>query len=476
MYKPLIRISPSEANLSSKVILNLIKKLDKMSEMHSIMIAKGGKVCAEGFWRPYAAGLNHCLWSQSKSYTITAIGKLIDEGKLDINEKVCEILCDYMPENMNDDLKKMTVRDLMCMLSGQHGPQSRTTLTWEKEFFSGDFYGTGKEFGYSGICSSLLGVILRVKTGESLIDYLSERVFEKIGIDAKSIKCMEHPDGIQYGGGGFMTKTEDSLRLGLLYANLGMWDGERVLSEEFIKEATSKQTETTNDYNSDNGCGYGYQIWMCKPEGVYRFDGAHGQYVIVDPKNDIVISIMQKGGGQEQLDVIWEALSEINGSTPEYDNELKYVLDRLAMPKDKILPYSKNESEFIGKDIKFPENELYIFSPMLAVFSYKVSKGVDAIRFNKKEGYLDTFLSHGGKEYQIQISLDGADRLSTMYIDYDMPSLVYAYGYFISDNELMLKFKFIEGAFETEHILKINDDGKFTFKNNFRGGGEVVSV
>ena len=460
IFSPLPRISPSEAGLSSKELLRLIDDLENGWEMHGILLAKGGKICMEGFWQPYSAEMIHCLWSQTKSYTASAIGCLCDEGKLDLDEKVCEILPQYMPDEMNDDLRAMTVRDLLTMHSGQHGPQSRTDPEWEKLFFSGEFSGTGKVFGYSGICSSLLGVILKEKTGEDLLEYLRPRVFEKIGIDAGSLKCLRHPDGIEYGGGGMMTHCEDNLRLGLLYLQNGVFGGERVLSEEWIRAATSKQTETTGDYENDGGCGYGYQIWRCKPQGVYRFDGAFGQYVIVDPKRDLVLSILQAGGGQPQLDRIWEWLEKCEGATPDADEALRRRLSRLALPAPECGRVSGRQAELYGKTFRFPENGWYLFSTSVAAFSYKVPKGIESIRFAPERGALRLSLLYGGKEQELTVSLDGALRMSDFNYAPDLPQFVYANGKWTAPDTLDFTLRFIEGAFTTRHILTLLPDGR----------------
>ena len=203
--KPLPRVSPSEVGLRADVLEEILDGLAARGEMHSLMIARHGKVCLEAFWAPYGPQIRHCLWSQTKSYTATAIGCLVDEGRLSLDEKVAELLAPYMPPEPCDNLRRMTVRDLLCMATGQHGPQNRTTPEWVKEFFSGTFTDTGKVFGYSGVVSSLLGVVLRAKTGMGLMEYMTPRVFDKIGIDAATIKWMEHPDGQEYGGGGLIT-------------------------------------------------------------------------------------------------------------------------------------------------------------------------------------------------------------------------------------------------------------------------------
>lgn len=153
------RVAPREVGFRSDVLMELVDGLDALGEMHGLMMARHGKVFLEGWWAPYGPQVRHCLWSQTKSYTATAIGCLVDEGRLKLSERIVDLLPEYMPPNPCPDLQRMTVRDLLCMATGQSGPQSRTSPTWVQEFFTGSFENTGRVFGYSGVVSSLLGVV-----------------------------------------------------------------------------------------------------------------------------------------------------------------------------------------------------------------------------------------------------------------------------------------------------------------------------
>ena len=179
-------------------------------------------------------------------------------------------------------------------------------------------YEPGSFYFYSGTTTAVGGAIIRERTGEGLLSYLKPRLFDKIGIDATRIRTYYTGDGLEYGGGGFFTTTEDNLRLMMLYLNKGMWNGERVLSETWCKEVSTKQIETAteainNPGVDDNYYGYGLQCWMCRPEGVYRADGAMGQFSIVVPHLDMVIAINEAGDQsklqhQHALETVWDVL------------------------------------------------------------------------------------------------------------------------------------------------------------------------
>ena len=176
---------------------------------------------------------------------------------------------------------------------------------------------------YNSTGSTLLGAIVRKKTGLGLHDYLKPRLFDKIGIDSDNLRWMYMPDGMEIGGGGLLATTEDNLRLMKLYADGGVWEGERILAEDYVKRATTLQNESASEEKvnppaKDNFVGYGYQIWMCRPEGVYRADGAMGQFTIVVPDRDLIIAITENAAGstggvapQKVLDIMWEFLDEV---------------------------------------------------------------------------------------------------------------------------------------------------------------------
>ena len=456
--KPLPRVSPSEVGLRADVLEEILDGLAARGEMHSLMIARHGKVCLEAFWAPYGPQIRHCLWSQTKSYTATAIGCLVDEGRLSLDEKVAELLAPYMPPEPCDNLRRMTVRDLLCMATGQRGPQNRTTPEWVKEFFSGTFTDTGKVFGYSGVVSSLLGVVLRAKTGMGLMEYMTPRVFDKIGIDAATIKWMEHPDGQEYGGGGLITKTEDNLRLGLLYCGGGVFDGQRVLSSQWVQEATRKQIETTNDPDSDGGVGYGYQIWPCRRKGAYRFDGAGGQLVIVDPTLDMVIAITQQTrDGQGQFNLLWDALERVEG-TGGSDEALRDKCLRLAQPRPTAAPLSPRAAELNGS-YALEDNRLRLYPMTFSVFTHKVPEGISHLTATVLTGETVLELVYGGRPYTLHISTDGLPRLSELNVAPDIPSQVYATGIWTAEDTFRFRCLFIEGPAASDWTLRLTGHG-----------------
>ena len=318
MRKEFERVSPESVGVPSKSIEWLLDRLEEgWTEPHGLMIMRSGKVFAEGWWAPYAPGICHGLQSHTKTYAATAVGIAVTEGILRLDERVIDIFPDKAPKEPSENLKLLTVRDVLCMGCGME-KMPPNSADWIEQFLAIPVvHRPGTAFMYNSTGSTLLGAMVREKTGLGLIDYLTPRLFDKIGIDAANLKCICMADGMEMGGGGLYATTEDNLRLMKLYADGGVWEGERILSEDYVGLATSLQNESAteravNPPAEDNFVGYGFQIWMCRPEGVYRADGAMGQFTIVFPKYDMILAITENSSGstgsampQRALDTIW---------------------------------------------------------------------------------------------------------------------------------------------------------------------------
>ncbi len=289
--------------IKSQDILHYIDTLEhSTTEMHGLMIMRHGKICTEGWWAPYAPNLRHGLQSHTKTYAATAVGIAYTQGILKLDERLIDIFPEESPEEPSENLKKLKVRDVLCMGCGMD-EMPRDSEHWIRDFLHIPVnHEPGTTFMYNSVGSTMLGAIVRKKTGKGLHEFLTENLFLKIGIDPSNLRWYCMADGMETGGGGLLATLEDNLRLMKLYADGGVWEGERILAEDYVKLATSLQNESaTESINNpeafDNFLGYGFQIWMCKPEGVYRADGAMGQFTIVCPKQDMIISITETAVG-----------------------------------------------------------------------------------------------------------------------------------------------------------------------------------
>lgn len=312
--KRLPRTTPEEAGVESAAIGRMLDGfLEKGVGVHGIMLLRHGKVFAEGWYAPYRPDLTHMLFSLSKSFTSTAIGFAVQEGLLSIEDRVV----DFFPEKLScrpcENMEKMRVKHLLTMNTGHSiAPQhmlGELNKDWVKIFLESYVdCEPGTIFTYNTCATYMLSAILTKLTGQTVDEYLAPRLFEPLGIqDWYFEKC---PMGNATGGYGLNVHLEDLAKFGQFYLNRGMWEGKQLLDPAWIDAATAKQTDNQNHGETpDWKQGYGYQFWRCQPEGVYRGDGAFGQYCIVLPKQDMVI-VMNEGTGwlQDPLDVLWETI------------------------------------------------------------------------------------------------------------------------------------------------------------------------
>lgn len=294
---------PESLGIPSSAVYELIERLEEdYSEIHSFMIMRHDRIAAQGWWAPYAPDLRHMMMSASKTFSGTAIGIAVKEGITSLDEKVSDIFPEYLPENPNDNLIRITVSDLLCMGSGSDH-EVPVDQNWPMNYFrETEFrYEPGTEFLYNNAPATLLALIIKKRTGLDLPEFLKDRLFAKIGIDYENLTWFKAPDGTTFAPGGLHCTTEDLLRLMRLYLHKGNWDGEQILAEEYVELATSKRIDSSNifgyaeqDRFSDNVFGYGYMMWMSHDDFGYRAEGAYGQFGIVIPKLDMIIAITQR--------------------------------------------------------------------------------------------------------------------------------------------------------------------------------------
>ena len=314
--------TPESQGVSSAAILNWIDACERTFDgghagaLHGFVIVRHGKVIAEGSWKPFdTLNETHMLYSHSKSFTSSAIGFLADEGKVDLDERIVDIFSNEVPAQVSENLAQLRVRDLLTMNAGKKDHLLGDGSDWVRKFLSQDFFrkpGTG--FKYDSDSTYMLAAIVEKKSGERMMDYLKRKMFDKIGIE-KAWTTFS-PQGIPCGGWGMNMTTRELARFGQLYLNRGEWNGEQLLSSDWVSLATTRQTwcngitiqSQTIGSGSDWNQGYGFQFWRCR-HGAYRADGASGQYTVVLPEQDAVVSIHAGlSDMQKELNLIWDYL------------------------------------------------------------------------------------------------------------------------------------------------------------------------
>lgn len=478
--KEFMRVTPESVGIDSGDIEWLLDRLESgFTEPHGLMIMRHGKICAEGWWNPYAPGIRHGLQSHSKTYAATAIGIAYTEGIVKLDERIIDIFPEHAPEQPSENLKRLTVHDVLCMGCGMD-EMPMATEHWIRDFLHTPVNHTpGTTYMYNSVGSSILSAIIVKKTGMSMHEYLKPRLYDKIGIFSDNHRWMKMPDGCEVGGGGLFATTEDNLRLMKLYADGGVWEGERILDDEYVKRATTLQNESAteaknNPLAKDNFVGYGYQIWMCRPNGVYRADGAMGQFTIVVPDKDMIIAITENASGahwaQTTLDVMWEFLERIEKHPAKAENTeksecLKNRMGRLALPNPKYAPYSPIAANIEGRQWKVIDGDFYMEDVGVAqhMSGCEMPQPIDVFCFHFTSDEIVMDWENREEKERLVIATDGSRRHNTL--PGRLISQVLLSGAWISENKLEVKARYIETCKE-ETLLFTFEEKKLKITNS----------
>ncbi|KAA5541955.1 serine hydrolase [Roseiconus nitratireducens] len=303
------RSTPESQGVDSVGLCEWVQAADEqVDSMHSLMVLRNGQVIAEAWWKPESAEKPHILWSLSKSFTSTAVGLAVTEGKMSIDDRVLEFFPDQAPEQPSANLRAMRVRDLLTMSTGHQDPPSLgDDQPWVDSFLNQDVpHKPGTHFRYNTPATYMLSAIVQKVTGETVLDYLKPRLFDPLGIS--NPRWDESPQGISIGGYGLFLRTEDIAKFGQLYLQKGRWQGEQLIPEAWIELATTKQVSNGSNPDSDWDQGYAFQFWRCRHDA-YRGDGKDGQFCVVLPDQQVVVAMTANSRDlQGQLNLVWEKL------------------------------------------------------------------------------------------------------------------------------------------------------------------------
>ena len=354
------RSAPETEGVDPGGVLAFIEAADqKVDSINGIVLLRHGRVIAEGAWAPYRGDTNHMLYSLSKSFTSTAVGLAVAEGKLSIDDPVLKFFPDEAPTEPSKNLKEMRVRDLLRMATGhQSEPPWNDEQSWARSFLHHPVpFKPGTHFQYNTPATYMQSAIVQKATGQTVLDFLRPRLFEPLGIS--NPQWGTSPQGVSIGGYGLSVRTEDIARFGQLYLQKGKWEGKQIIPQSWVDDATARQTATGSNPESDWDQGYGYQFWRSR-HGAFRGDGAFGQFCIVIPEKDAVVAITSGAKDMQLiLNLVWKHLfPAMKGhallAPPEVRQKLSARLSSLTIPWQEG---AKNPGSAVGKKFDFPANE-----------------------------------------------------------------------------------------------------------------------
>ena len=340
--KLLPRSASAEVGIPASSVLCLLEGLATAGlELHSLMVVRRGHVAVEGWWAPYSAERPHLLYSLSKSFTSTAVGLALAEGRFTLDDTIVSLLPGHVPDDVDPAVATLTVHHLLSMSTGHHEDTLERARVLEPDDFVRGFLrvppqeAVGSRHVYHNSCTYVLAALVQELTGEHLLDYLRPRLLDPLGVGPAHWDNDIHGNAL--GFTGLHLGTEAIAAFGQLLLQRGEWHGEQLLPAGWVELATRKHIDTDLDpaTNVDWAQGYGYQYWMSRHG--FRGDGAYGQFCLVVPEQDlVVVTTACVEDMQAILTAVWThllpALDTADPDRTSSDGELARRLAGLALP------------------------------------------------------------------------------------------------------------------------------------------------
>jgi len=445
------RAAPREAGVNAAVVDAFLDDAAAAGlDIHGLMLHRAGRVVAEGWWWPYRADRPRIMHSATKSVLACAIGMALEEGLFRLRDTVISFFPERRPQVVDARLAAMTVEDLLTMRAG-HAAETSGSIwrgirtSWTDEFFNIPVvYQPGTTYVYTSAASYMLSAILTKVTGQTLHEYLKPRFFEPLGIIGEQWDL--GPDNVNPGGNGLTMTTADLLKLGVLHAQNGVWEGRRILSEAWIAEATRS-----------HGDNYGYQ-WTTTPDGPYLAIGIFMQFVMVFPRHQAALAIVgaAQEGSLEFLPVVQrhfprafdEPLPEVDGQ--KADAQLRGRLVAVGETLTLKASASKTAARVSGRTLRIEPNSLgvtavrFVFEHDRCVFHLVDASGEHRIVCGLRE-WIESRTSMPGADLHHGYALDSA--------------VVVASANWIDAQTLRLSWIFAETAFRDTVVCRFAGDG-----------------
>ena len=311
--------TPETEGMDSPTLADGLRQLAAHhSPIHSLLIARHGRIVLDAYAYPYDGSTYHDLASVTKSITTTLIGIAADQGLLGLDAPMLSFFPERTIANRTERKERITVRHLASMTSGLDCRVDAREMTLRQMRASDDWVQfvldldtvaePGRTFSYCSPGMHLLSAILARATGTSALDFARVNLFEPLGID--DVYWTADADGNSYGWGDLALHPADAAKIGLLFLQHGRWKNDPVISAEWVAAATTAQVTSTGRSE-----GYGYGWWVSLPAAeptMFRADGNGGQRILGVPPWDLIV--VTTGGGFSLDEATPFILASVTGS------------------------------------------------------------------------------------------------------------------------------------------------------------------
>ncbi len=433
--------------------------------MHDVIIARRDTIVFETYYPPFNPSWMHRLYSDTKSFVAIAVGLALDDGLLTLDDTMEQHFAAELEGVDNDDLRHQTVRN-MLMMSTVGSPANWFAARHPdrvRYYFEGPRASKrvpGVDFAYDSSGTFVIGALVERLTGRTLADYLQERIFDKLGIQ-NAVRYLKCPGGHTWSDSAFLMRPRDLISVGRFLMDGGKWNGEQLVSESYIREATSNLISTGAESDGFNKQGYGYYIWR-NYNGGFSFNGMGGQYLACYPDKDIILVVNADNQGNTYasplvMDTFRDLiLNTAGGPLPENHaaaRSLAAYAGSLRLFRAYGSPTSPMADRISGKTFTLGENRMGITRFTLRFgelpsLSYTNAQGDKVLPFGMCVNRFGTFPQTG---YSDEIGSVPGERLLN-----DAVSAAW-----LDDHTLWIKVQVIDDYFG-------NFDAVFTFTNDGR--------
>lgn len=454
------RASMAEKGVNSDYIFNLLEAYARQNiEIHAIDIAVDGEVVFDCYWAPYDEDTPHIVHSLTKLFTNSAVACAISDGLLTLDTRMIDILPEFVGENgplENQD--KVTVGNLLNMTAGYgrmiSGSEWRPLKTsWLEAFFAEPVpYEPGTHYQYSSGNPYATSAMVQKVTGMTAEDYLMSKGFSKLNFS--NFTWQKSPEGISSGGNGVKCTAEDMLKVGVLFLNKGMWNGEQILDPALCDMMIGISEPITEGQGN-----YAAHWTRSETDPVYyAAGGSYGQSVILVPDLNMVVAILA-GTSSDVNEVVFNELinptaADRKAGITTYENDSETALEKYTSTLSllNVPVFTASEMGEVIDDVTFTaeENKYNIEAVMLDVKD-------DSITFTMQDDRgIHTVINGIDKWIYNESTMTG----SYMHHQYtNNPERIYAYAEWLDDNTLTMIWRYPEMAFVDQLTLTMKNDG-----------------
>ncbi len=413
--------TPEEAGVSSRAVAEMLQAIEeRQAEDHGFLIIRHGMVAAESFKTPYAADKPHIMYSASKPVTATAIGFAVEEGLLALDTGVAELFPEFRPKKRDEKLESLTIKHLLTMKAGKFPSllADKTKDKWLSHFFDAKWeHAPGTGWRYINENTFVLSAVIPRVTGMSMVDYLTPRLFEPLGIK-KPFWETDHR-GVEAGGWGLFLSAEDLAKIGLCYLNKGLYEGRRVISQRWIEQAVLNHKGADGP---DDNEGYGFCVWRGPGNRIYQLAGMFSEMCFVFEDYDaVIVTVGGEINNSKTQGIICGSFPGgfIEKQPAEAPNkDLPAALNSRAVEPLPAAPRSGLERFLDGKTIRFRPNILLNIAgfpmsvlPLAATYMTRDRAGnINKVRFRFLKDECELSWTEGDEKNAVLCGMDGRYR------------------------------------------------------------------